>query len=479
MVRNGVTTVVLPQLPVGSFVVAAPDFQATISIRPEAGTPVEIAGRIGQENRVPVFALVGLVGLGLTSALLLRRRPRLAALGVIPVVVAAALTFVPAPSAQGLSWEGCDVYSSTAGREGEILRRDCRVRALLELLRPDGSGRTEVAALLASTTEQGCHEIAHLAGFYFSRLNAAVPTAARGMILGCNDGMVHGVLEAIGMFSSDDEFIESTATLCRTAPSERERKTCAHGLGHAALWRTIGDLDTAWDLCQRIEHGPDDNVELLFNRFRLTDTRYSARVECLSASVMEWADRWEFEQRAGAESVVVPDLDEPMDICTRYEVEEAFQVGCYLGTNYRTRDPGLAAARCNSEAPYPVSCFATLGDNIVLFNDGNLGQTRLTVDLAARFSGFCTQALDPAAAAECVRHLALRFQLSVQSRVESAELCAAVRVDLQAACQAGVAFAEDVLRGSSTSPTSTSPTSTSPTSTEPTAAGSPSRATTP
>lgn len=449
---DGTSTIDLPQLPVGSFTVTAPGFSAELRILPEAGAPVEITGLSTGEPLVPAVAVTGIAIAGLLIGFLLRRRGRLALIGLVPVLTAAGLAVLPSKPATGLSWDGCDAYTSSIRREQEVLRRDCRVRVILNMLGTNGAGRDKVAAMLAGNTDQTCHEIAHLAGFYFSRITADLGAASKGLILGCNDGMVHGVLEAIGMFSSDEEFVARSADLCLVADSEHVRKTCAHGVGHAALWRTVGNLNNAWNICSNLDPGPDTNVEVLFNRFRLTDTRYSAQVECRSAAVMEWADRWESERIAGSTSVLVPALAEPMDICTRYEVEESFQVGCYLGTSYRTGNPGLAAERCNTEAPYPVSCFAVIGDNLVQFNRIVLRERGLDVDLAAKFSRYCLLADSGDAAAACAKHLAMRFHLSLQSVPTSERLCEALAGTLRPGCRDGIDLAADLLAGRPTVP---------------------------
>jgi hypothetical protein len=451
-VVTGTSVVDLPQLPVGSFLVTAPGFSAELRILPETGVPVELTGMSAGGRPIPGAVLVALGTAGLLLGVLLRRRGRLVLLGVVPILAAGGLAVLPAKPATGLSWDGCSAYTSSVLREQEVLRRDCRVRVILDMLGVDGSGRDDVTAMLATNTDQTCHEVAHLAGFYFSRLTSDLDVASKGLILGCNDGMVHGVLEAVGMFSSDEEFVARSTGLCLDAGSERVRKTCAHGVGHASLWRTVGNLDSAWELCSNLDPGPDTRVEVLFNRFRLTDTRYSAQVECRSAAVMEWADRWEFERIAGSTSVLVPALDEPMDICARYENEESFQVGCYLGTSYRTGDPTRAAERCNTEAPYPVSCFAVIGDNLVQFDPATLRDRGLDVEFAAEFSKYCRLAASGDAALACAKHLSMRFHLTLQSLPTSEELCATLDATLRPGCTEGITLASDLLAGRPTVP---------------------------
>ncbi len=442
------TWIRVPQLPVGSYRVDGSAGSMSFRIDPESGEPVEISGLDSRTGSgfpwwVPLLALPGIA--------LLRRR-RAALLLALPVLLlAGALSLTRPDPSRSLTWQECDLLGASGGREQELLRRDCKVRYLLTTLGPDASGNREVATFMTTVTDQGCHEVAHLAGYYFSRINPDVDVARRAMLLGCNDGFAHGVLEALAVFTSDTGFVETTNEICESFEDQAYRRTCAHGVGHAMLWRTGGDLMETWDLCGTIRDERSDDMDVLFNRFKLTDTRYSSRAECKSASIMEWSDRWRFEQFAGTSTVLSPVLEEPMDICIPGPGsvdldEEMFQVGCYLGTNFRTRNPEKAAARCNEVAPYPVSCFAALGDNLAQFAPYGIGE-REYFELARTIGQACTTAIEEAASFACARHLSYRFRVSVRSGSESAKLCSVLPARLGPGCVDGQRFAEDVLAG--------------------------------
>lgn len=419
-VSGSVTLLRVPQLPVGRFEVSGSAGVARFDVTPEYGEPVELTG-VTYAGRswwwLPLLAAPGL--------LFLRRRFLL--VGVPAVVLLAGGLYIAAPGERlDADWSECDLLRDDNFRVQELSRRDCKVRYALGVLGPDGSGAPRVQTLLDTTVDQSCHEVVHQVGYYFSRMNADVAVSSRAMLLGCDDGMVHGVLEARGLFRSDEEFLRDVDEVCADSDDVRFRRTCAHGVGHAMFWRTGADLDQTWSLCDRIRDERSDDLEILFNRFILADTRYSSRAECKSASVMEWADRWGFERINGVPTVLSPVLEEPMDVCRRYELEEMFQVGCYLGTNYRSDDPVKAALRCEEGAPYPVSCFAALGDNLGRFalNDLDGVDDAGYLRLALSVGDACMLAGGDDAAFACARHLAFRYFVSVQKEQAASRFCA-------------------------------------------------------
>ena len=333
----------------------------------------------------------------------------------------------------------------TRGVEGDVERRE--VGAVLD-------DRLHVRSSALARRQQPTHAVAVLTrvpGLGVDAPAAAEPDhealAGHERADPAARGLGDGVLEARGLFRSDEEFLRDVDAVCADSDDVRFRRTCAHGVGHAMFWRTGADLDQTWSLCDRIRDERSDDLEVLFNRFVLSDTRYSSRAECKSASVMEWADRWGFERINGVPTVLSPVLDEPMDVCLRYESEEMFQVGCYLGTNYRSDDPVKAALRCEEDAPYPVSCFATLGDNLGRFALNNLdgiddaGYLRLALSVGDA----CMLAGDDDAAFACARHLAFRYFVSVQKEQVASRLCDRLAGRLQAGCRSGLQFGAEVL----------------------------------
>lgn len=443
---DGGTRLVLPQLPVGTFTIETDDGAATIRITPEAGRPIELdlpGGKV-----VPLLVSTAVVLLVLALAVRLRGRNRLYALLLLPLALLPALYGGRSGRQEVPSWESCAAYQANIPRETDLLRRNCKVRYLLGILGEDGSGAAATETFMRRATDPACHEVAHLAGFYFSRTNPDPLVAARALLPGCDDGMAHGVLEALSLFNDDEEFMATTGELCDRFPGGSMRRTCSHGLGHALLWRTNGDLGTARELCMRTTDLREGGQTEAFARkvLPVTDEVFSHRDECFSAAVMEWSDRWEFERRANRPGSLRPELTEPMDVCLAKGMTEIFYVGCYLGTNYRTRDAEKAAGRCNEVAEYPVSCFATIGDNLVLFTEANLG-VELTEAVALGHAGACGLAEEPAAAGACAAALAHRYLLSVRDLGRGEHLCANMDADLREGCREGLGIAVDTLRG--------------------------------
>jgi hypothetical protein len=437
----------VPQLPVGTFRVKTDDGMVEIDVVPEAGTPVELDGTsVG----VPLPAFLGAAAIALVLGWALLRSRRGRKILLVPLLggagVLAFLLLRGGDPVRVASWESCAANLGGSPRETELLRRNCKVRFMLDMLEEDGSGAARTEEYMRTVIDPVCHEVVHLVGFYFSRMNPDPAVVERAMLPGCEDGMVHGVLEALSMFHDDRQFVAIVDETCGNFPTARMRKTCAHGLGHATLWRTNGDLQKAWDLCMTATDRREEGHTEAFARkvLPLTQTTFSSRDECHSASVMEWSDRWEFERRVGDTRNLLPEVAEPMDVCDVDGFSELFYVGCYLGTNYRNRDAVEAAERCNVRAPYPVSCFATVGDNLVLFAESNLG-TPLTHRIAVDHSRACTLAEDPDAAEACSAALSYRYLLNVRNLERGEELCAALPDVLRGGCAKGLRIAREQL----------------------------------
>jgi len=441
----GGSRLVLPQLPVGTFTVEIGNGASTLRIVPEAGTPIELDQR--SRRIVPVLMGTAVLLLVLALVVRIRGRSRLFALLLLPVA-GLPLLYGDSESQEVASWESCAAYLAPEPRETQLLRRNCKVRFLLGMLHTDGSGAAEVEAYMRQAVDPGCHEVAHLVGFYFSRTNPDPLVASKALLPGCDDGMAHGVLEALSLFNDDEEFLKVTAELCDRFPGGSMRRTCTHGLGHATLWRTNGDLEKAHELCLRTEDLQERGQSEAFARkvLPVTNDVFSHRDECLSASVMEWADRWEFERRAGRPGSLLPELDQPMDVCLREGLTEIFYVGCYLGTNYRTREAVVAAQRCNEVAEYPISCFAVIGDNLVLFLEANLG-VEITEFRAIGHAGACALAADPRAGDACAAALSHRYLLNIRDGARGESLCAKLEPALRDGCSTGLEIAADTLRG--------------------------------
>ena len=440
------TRVLLPQLPVGTYTLETSAGDAVLRITPEAGTPIELdQDRTGRA--VPFLLSAAVLLLAVALFLRVRHRARFAALLLLPAGLLP-LVYEADTGDDVSSWESCAAYFTPDARETELLRRNCKVRFLLGMLGEDGSGAPKVEAYMRQAADPVCHEVAHLVGFYFSRTSPDPEVALKALLPGCDDGMAHGVLEALSLFHDDEGFLDVTDRLCGRYPVGVMRRTCSHGLGHAMLWRTNGNLDLARDLCMRTEDLREDGQTEAFARkvLPVTDEMFSHRDECFSAAVMEWADRWEFERRVGRPGSLLPELEEPMDVCLEEGRTEIFYIGCYLGTNYRTRDAAAAADRCNDIAAYPVSCFAVVGDNLVLFLEANLG-AELTEMRALGHARACSRADSDEASTACAAALAHRYLLNIRDLGKGESLCAKVETRLADGCGAGLRIAAETLRG--------------------------------
>lgn len=436
------TNLEIPQLPVGSFKLTWPGGSRLIEVKSEASSPWGYPGR-ASGIAVPVMPFV-VLGVGTLCAILAMRRNRRLALLVClgTLSIGGALLARAAPPSDGtqgasvLNWEQCAATAGNASYlQAQANLRDCRAHYFISIL--ETRDFTRMADVLAKTTESSCHTVAHLAGFSFYRAYPVPDTLLDSLIPGCTDGMIHGMMEAMSLYYEETEYATNIDRICSGIDDVSKARSCYHGVGHSMLWRTNGNLDAAWLLCEVAPDRRSPGPEKAFTRIPLTEHEFSSRLECKSASTMEWADRWGAEREASAERTLLPELDEPMDICTRGPSEELFQVGCYLGTNYRTMNPSEAARRCNDVASFPISCFAVLGDNVIHFTRGSQG-VAVTPEIVAGHAAVCRQALDPAAQYACTQSVLRQFTYVVSSATLGSAVCALLPTQQRLACRAGV-----------------------------------------
>jgi hypothetical protein len=436
------TDLAIPQLPVGSFELTWPGGSRLIEVKSEASSPWGYPGQTSGPA-VPVMPFV-ILGVGVVCAgLALRKNRRLALVVCLGALsIGGALLARAAPPSDGtigarvLNWEQCAATAGNASYlQAQANLRDCRAHYFISIL--ETKDFTRMADVLKKTTESSCHTVAHLAGFSFYRAYPVPDTLLDSLVPGCTDGMIHGMMEAMSLYYEETEYAVNIDQICSGIDDVSKARSCYHGVGHSMLWRTNGNLDAAWRLCEVVPDRRSPGPEKAFTRIPLTENEFSSRLECKSASTMEWADRWGVERETSAERTLLPELEEPMDICKRGPSGELFQVGCYLGTNYRTLNPSEAARRCNDVASFPISCFAVLGDNVVHFTRISQGVAP-TPEIIAGHAAVCRQALDPAAQYACTQSVARQFSYVVSSATLGSAVCVLLPTQQQPACRAGV-----------------------------------------
>lgn len=333
--EGNVTRLLLPQLPAGAFSVTGPGGTGHVLV----GDRV-VAGMERTERTTGPFALAGMVGvltaLASGGVLLARRRRGSVLIGLSLGGLAACAVIVGS------------MLTAPAGTTPEQCADDtCRVGAFISIY--DEGGPAALQAALQAFAGVQCHQVAHEVGYVLWRRDQDPKGAPARMVIGCDEGVPHGTVEALAAFSSDEDFPRLLSDVCQSAADQRVVGGCFHAGGHATIWRTNGDLAAAYKLCDQVS-----------NPYGL--------YECHGSAVMEWADRWESAERAGQLELIAPNYEQPMQVCLEGPRDALFRAGCYLGTNHRRATPEQAAQWCQEKEPLVVACYSALGENLPYYS---------------------------------------------------------------------------------------------------------------
>ena len=412
----------LPQLPAGTFTLKHPGGDLRITILSFDGT----LGPTVEPRQAPwaVYVLAAGFGLLLLAA---RRNPRMLVVllaGGVLTIGGVALLAGRDRQDDGLliEWAACE--GSNGVSKDQLA---CKVDALLERLEREEYDAVRDA--VSRTDDPSCHEVTHRASYHVWRTTRDAERAEKLLIPGCDDGLIHGVSESMATFSSDDDFPDLLTDFCSVAVEDFARLACFHGGGHAAVWRTNGDLEASFALCERF---PSEKIG------------YPADEECKGSAVMEWAERWTRERNEGG-STLLPRIDDPMTICLSGPATELFRLGCYLGTNFRSSDARGAAAWCNDREKFLNACYAALGENLPYFETPET-TIPLTGERALNHLASCTLASSADARAGCVRSAVRVYSVLRLSPDDGERLCGDVEAADTAACRDGVADARERLQ---------------------------------
>lgn len=414
--RDGAfTRVYLPQLPPGTFTLEYPGGERGITVLAFDGTLGPVA-----ENASRPWAIYGLVGVLLVLGVVARKRKAVLLPAIGAAVLLLGLSSLNTSGGGDLltEWGACE--GANAGAKDQLA---CKVSALTNRL---VRGEYEaVRSAVSRSNDPACHEITHRSSYHIWRITRDDAKATQMLIPGCDDGLIHGISESMATFSTDEAFPLLLAKFCSATDEAFARGACFHGGGHAAVWRTNGDLVASFALCERF---PGEGLE------------YDVASECKGSAVMEWAERWTRERTQGGE-ILQPRVTEPMTLCLDGPANEMFRLGCYLGTNFRTGDASAAANWCTQREAFLVSCFAALGENLPYF-ETPMTTIPLTVERALNHLRACALAPDADTRAPCVRSAVRVYSVMKLSHQDGSLLCEAVSpADLEA-CLDGVTDAE-------------------------------------
>lgn len=413
LLDDGQIRVYLPQLPAGRFTLTWTGGRLPITINGDTiVVPVDASGSLGRLLVAVPFA----VGVLLLALL----RPKRVSVWVVTLTAAgivsvAAHVTTSATPVTATPWAACEAL----GVDSRAEERSCKTNSLIALLQE--ARYEQVRELLATTTDRDCHYIAHRSSYWVWRMLRDTEQAQNMLIPGCDDGLIHGIAESMATFSSDTEFPMLLESFCSAAQETYQEEACYHGGGHAAVWRTNGNLEHAWALCEAFP--VDDSAD------------FDRRIECKGSATMEWADRWTAE-RKGSMRQLVPETSEPNEVCLNGPEDSFFRYLCYLGTNWRIRGAADAAQWCLDSTEFVEACFEALGENLPYFQTTTLEQP-LGVEQALDHIGNCE--LGGSSSEACVRATLRVFVVLRRSSAEGAEVCRRTSAEAtRRACLRGV-----------------------------------------
>lgn len=293
--------------------------------------------------------------------------------------------------------------------------------------------RLEVLAGRHARWGSYCHEAAHYLGQLSWKETSDVERLVSAGTLSCSFGYFHGLLESIGTYSTDDNFPSIGLSVCTIlkdvyvkADQDGSVRECAHGIGHASMWRHNEDLTAARSVCSEL---PQE----------------SWRQECDSGSVMSWVSARELSRVENRpQDAPEPVVAKPLDLCSPpLGVPTSGCVsGALSGTLRAEYADSLAWCRDNPGQEQP--CASSLGRRMVTW---------------AQFDGFdiprearkMCQALHSTAAGmqDCISEVSWTHLFMLRDYDKTQKLCIAIGEDFAPGCRKGILLVYErmLLRG--------------------------------
>lgn len=400
------TRIFLPQLPLGEYHLDTDLGRSTIIVTSSSSGATEApptpasetpgAGRLILAMSVAAAILVGVS---------MRRRRGLAVLASGTLLAAGAGVALAFGAGQPTQVNA--LATSTQACTGV----DCKVQDLIAVY--DTGGTRALHAALVADKDPYCHQAAHEVGFELWRRDGDVDLAVERMSAACEYGLIHGTAEAMAVFASDQEFPELIEEFCYRGTGPAMQQLCLHGAGHATIWRTNGDLEAAYELCEQMP-------------------RVEGTYECHGAAVMEWADRGADINYAVTEGILdLADLsthelarDSLLEVCANGPRDGFFRNRCYLGLNFRTGSAEDNVSWCSEKEQFVKECFGALGENIHQFVPRTSSTEMPSAAELYDHAQHCLEAPTRGAALECATQAARMTAVSFKSKALSQEFCA-------------------------------------------------------
>jgi hypothetical protein len=273
-----------------------------------------------------------------------------------------------------------------------------------------------------------CHEPAHELGIRTWISTGSLEKSIDAGTTACSLGYVHGMLQAMGTYLTDEEFPAAARGLC-DGLDERYRAGeligavedgpstllgCHHGVGHAAMWRVNEDLERAVPVCA----GFADVAQ---------------QEECRVGAVMEWVYADQRASRSGVESDrPSPRVERPVDLCL--PPLGVLSPGCVEGAVTAVGPDGIDATRawCVEHPDVLPACVQSLARRMVQMDLSKVAPLLGTVE------GFCRSFGDAYSGPDCTERFGYMLLFLSRDLERTEGFCATLPADLAAGCTAGV-----------------------------------------
>lgn len=346
--------------------------------------------------------------------------------------------------------EACD-----AGWYPRGLRVDCYVEEVASLLEQSGPAALTAVVQRAdhsSAFRDSCHAVMHDAtGRYASALELDRAALVRDLPTSgdpnCVAGYVHALMLEFGSRSRPSE-LPVLAPACQALTGGLAQRNCVHGIGHAAIAATRGNLDEAVATCTALgAAGADCAPGVYHQHFDRT-----ARVEGQSANAARtcavrqgvpssfrtacWARALEYRDRS---SDRYSTFERGFQTCARLD-EPADRAPCVTAVQFisSNRVHPIAKLRRCIGLPAWAERSCILGGPYAF--GGDRGKD---LDVLTRALTTCA-AFSPATGAVCARQVAHELGTFVDEAA-AVRACAAAPAGLRHGCRAGAAATGDPL----------------------------------
>lgn len=434
--------VFLPKLGRGTYSLSYPGGVETIVV----GQPL-IPTEVGELTSDPKLNpwLLGLPPLVLAAALFMTKRRRL---GVLALVVALGVPLVGRLIPEinpNSAIDPCARYYIKEERGGQFGKfYECMDSYMRTLVEQEGvAAAMSRLELLAARSDGGwdlsCHDMAHRVGSYGWKKGLDTEKLVDGGSLSCNFGYFHGMLQTMGTYVTDEKFSETALLVCdrlverfSVSRDGAGARDCAHGVGHAAMWRHNGNLTRATPECETLK-----NLAWV--------------EECRAGAVMSWV----FARDAAVSNNRPQDAPEPavsttLDLCA--PPHSTTTKGCVEGALSGTQPVEYRKSLewCATTPDFTGICYVALGRLLVTW-DSMIDPAVCKDNCPDRYVKFANDTADMCETViadtapdrttkinDCVMATAWTYQSMRLDYAESFKMCTKIETYIQNACKAGM-----------------------------------------